>query len=112
MAGVRSASAAPRQVVFVAGDIVVDVKLEPVDESGKLHIIGQLIQSDDPYGFGHVPVVLREADKQVAKTFTNRFGEFQFESGPHLDLALGIALPQARIIEVPLRDAKQGRTKR
>jgi hypothetical protein len=97
-------------VVYVAGDVVVDVKLEPIDESGNLHIIGQLIQRDDPYGFGHVPVVLREAERQVAKTFTNRFGEFQFESGPHLDLALGIALPQAQIIEVPLRDAKKGRT--
>ena len=111
VAGIRSASAAPRQVVYVAGDVVVDVKLESIDESGNLHIIGQLIQRDDPYGFGHVPVVLREADRQVAKTFTNRFGEFQFESGPHHDLALGIALPQAQIIEVPLRDAKPGRTK-
>jgi hypothetical protein len=107
LAGVRSAHAGPRQVVYEAGDVVVDIKLEPIDELGNLHIIGQLIQRDDPYAFGHVPVVLREADKQVAKTFTNRFGEFQFESGPHLDLALGIALPQAQIIEVPLRDAKR-----
>lgn len=102
LAGVRAASAPARQFIFESGDVVVDIKLDPVTDSDQIHILGQVMRKHDPYGIGFVPIALRKGSQQFAKTFANRFGEFQFEARLSQDLNLVVVLPDARVIEVPL----------
>jgi hypothetical protein len=109
LAGVRSAGAAARQIVFKSGDVVVDLKLDPIPGSNLVQILGQVMQKQDSCGVGCVPVALRKGAQQFAKTFANRFGEFQFEARISSDLNLVIVLPESRLVEVPLgtfEDAK------
>jgi len=102
MAGVRAASAPARQFVFESGDVVVDLKLDSIPGSDLIHILGQVMQKHDPYGIGYVPVALRKGTQQLAKTFANRFGEFQFEARIGAELNLVVVLPESRLVEVPL----------
>ena len=102
MAGIRAASAPARQFVFESGDVIVDLKLDPIPGSDLIHILGQVMQKQDPYGVGYVPVALRKGTQQFAKTFANRFGEFHFEARRTAELNLVVILPESRIIEVPL----------
>lgn len=102
LAGVRAASAAARQFIFESGDIVVDIKLDPIPETDMVHILGQVMRKHDPYGIGFLPVALRKGTQQFAKTFANRFGEFQLEARLSPDLNLLVVLPDAHVVEVPL----------
>lgn len=105
-AGVRSSGAPARQFVFESGGIVVDVKLDPLPGSNLVNILGQVMEKHDSYGIGCIPVALRHGAQQVAKTFSNRFGEFQFEARMSADLTLVFVLPESRLVEVPLGKAE------
>jgi hypothetical protein len=109
LAGVRSTSVPARQVVFKSGDVVVDMKIDPVPGSDLVHILGQVMQKQDAQAIGSVPVALRKGAQQFAKTFANRFGEFQFEARISADLNLVVVLPESRLIEVPLGTVEDSR---
>lgn len=97
-AGVRGAAPPARQFMFESGDIVVDVVAD-TSERDLVHLVGQVMRKQDPYL--NVPVTLHKGAEKCA-TFTNRFGEFQFETGNTADLNLVIALSGSRVIEIPL----------
>ncbi|HXA57286.1 MAG TPA: hypothetical protein VNU84_07585 [Candidatus Acidoferrum sp.] len=104
LAGVRSAVAqGPRQLLFGIGDHRIDLRLEPQFNSDKVAIIGQVLDSGNPdQVLSKIPVSLHRADKVVAASETNHYGEFQLECDLVGRLELRAMLPQGQEISVSL----------
>src|SRR5262244_1277132 len=49
-AGIRSAQATPRQMLFGEGSLRVDLRLEPMSDSDSVALIGQVLDSGDSAG--------------------------------------------------------------
>jgi hypothetical protein len=78
LAGVRSSAALPRQRVFSAGDIDVDVKIEAAQGNKRISLTGQVMS--EVSNFVQNAVVRLESDGMVRyRTRTNKMGEFSFE---------------------------------
>jgi hypothetical protein len=103
-AGVRSsAPAGPRQLLFGLGDHRIDLRMEPQFNSDKVAIIGQVLDSGNPdQVLSKVPVSLHLANKVIAASETNHFGEFQLECDLVGRLELRAMLPHGKEISVSL----------
>jgi hypothetical protein len=99
LSGVRGSGLAVRQLMFESGDIVVDIVADTKSRRGLIYLVGQVMRKQDPYL--NVPIALSKGAEQCA-TFTNRFGEFQFETENAATLNLTVVLPGSRLIEIPL----------
>lgn len=78
MAGVRSPAAPARQRIFRAGDIDVDVKIDPGKGNKRITLTGQVMS--EASNFVHDAVVRLESDGMVRyRTRTNQMGEFSFD---------------------------------
>ena len=90
-AGLRSSQSSPRQLVYSAGSLLIDLRLER--RVGRISIVGQA-QRRSPSGRRIAPteVLLVQESKRVARTRCNQFGEFQFslrsEAGEHVSIIL------------------------
>jgi hypothetical protein len=74
LAGVRSPAVPARQRVFRAGEIDVDVRIEPAKGNKRITLTGQVMN------FVHNAVVRLESEGMVRyRTRTNEMGEFSFE---------------------------------
>ena len=104
-AGVRSSTASPRQLLFGAENLRIDLRLEPQIDSESVALIGQVLDAEDP-GKGPAPVTvaLLKAGKLVAETKTNRFGEFQLGCGRSAKLELRVTLPLGKVVSIFLID--------
>jgi hypothetical protein len=101
--GVRSTTAAPRQMLFRAGDHQIDLRMEPHLDSDGVAIIGQVLDSANPDKMvRNVPVSLHSGKKLVASSETNHLGEFQLISKLEERLELRAMLPQGRQIRLGL----------
>jgi hypothetical protein len=76
--GIRSSQSSPRQLMYSAGNLIVDLRIE--HRAGRVYIVGQAQQRSgrDPGVAGRSLCVLAGA-KTMARTRSTRFGEFQFE---------------------------------
>jgi hypothetical protein len=102
-AGVRSTSATLRQLLYGIGGYRLDLRIEPQENSDKVTLLGQVLNSNDPEKpVGATSVVLKRGNKVVAETVTNRFGEFQLECGLEGSLQLHAGLPHGQKVQVPL----------
>jgi hypothetical protein len=102
-AGVRSGSEATRQLLYGVNNYRVDLRLQPQDDSDKVSVVGQILDSsspDQPIGILHV--VLRRGKKVIAESATNRFGEFQLECDLESSLHLQAGLPHGQVVHIPL----------
>jgi hypothetical protein len=93
-AGVRSASVAPRKLVYAAGEYLVDLQiLGAAHRPDATQLTGQVaMPSNAHHHFEAIPVVVLRHARILAKTTTNRFGEFHIEFEGQADdvsLALG-----------------------
>jgi len=104
-AGVRAGSRPPRQVLYKSGGYWVDMRLEKAPTSDRLTLVGQILDARSPNKrLNDVPVFLLSGSRELARTATNRFGEF------HLDVnavrrprvCLGITKGKAIIVLLPL----------
>lgn len=105
-AGVRSAGLTARQVLYEAGGIAVDLRLESHPGSDQVHAIGQ-VQDRSSRAFlrPHLPVGLQDqAGATLKQVFTNEFGEFQFEFARDQVARLAIEIDALRTIQIPLAD--------
>ena len=101
--GVRSTTAAPRQMLFHAGDHQIDLRMEPDLDSDGVAIIGQVLDSTNPDNMvRNVPISLHAGKKLVATSETNHLGEFQLISKLEEKLELRAMLPQGRQIRLGL----------
>ncbi|MGH9712978.1 MAG: hypothetical protein ACRD5M_06735 [Candidatus Acidiferrales bacterium] len=102
-AGVRSASVTARQMLFGAGNYRLDLRIEPLEDSDKVALLGQILNSSEPdEPIGIVAVVLRRGNKVLAQSVTNLFGEFELEFNLENSLQLHAHLPQGQVVRVPL----------
>lgn len=101
--GVRAASAAPRQLLYGAGNHRIDVRFEPRVDSEKVSLVGQILDSTNPdKGVDRLPVVLLKDGQILSESWTNQFGEFHLECNLESGLKLRIRLPHVAEIFVPL----------
>lgn len=105
-AGVRSATAANRQLLFGAGGYRVDVRIEPQEDSNRASLAGQLLNASNPNErLASAPVVLSRGGKVVARCLTNQFGEFHLQCGLESKYQLRVELPGKTELVIPLVEA-------
>ncbi len=102
LAGVRSNAAAPRQLLYGAGDYRVDLRIEPQLDSEKVAVVGQVLHTSDPSGgLGAIPVALVRGRKVLAESVTSQFGEFSLECDLEGRFHLKVKLPSEEL-QLPL----------
>lgn len=92
-AGVRSAGAAPRQLLYSAGVYRVDVRIEPQTDSGHANVAGQVLNSAELNPVDAVRVALLSDRKTLSESVTGQFGEFQLVADPACRFHLKVYLP-------------------
>jgi hypothetical protein len=107
-AGVRSAMAVSRQMLFGSGNHRIDLRMEPKLDSDEIAIVGQLLDSANPEQMlRNVPVTLHSGKKMVAASETNHLGEFQLICKLSNDLELRATLPQGQQIRLALIEIRK-----
>jgi hypothetical protein len=92
-AGVRSAPSTLRQVMYKAGDVAIEMQLEPVLHTERTNITGQVSNTArQGEGMANVPIAIASPNETIATISTNRFGEFQvhFVLEPNLRISFGV----------------------
>ena len=103
--GVRSAASSSRQLLYGAGDIRIDLRLEPQVDSESVSLIGQILDSSNPEsGPAETTVALLKGGKVVSEANANRFGEFRLECDLGSRLELRVTLPTRKQISISLID--------
>lgn len=99
-AGVRQPVLAERQVLYQAGEMQLDLKIEKTNEENEHLIIGQLIpqESAGPQAVNAFKTVLREGDQVIQSTYSNELGEFVFHVVPKKSYDLEILLTDSKKI--------------
>jgi hypothetical protein len=95
LAGVRSAAGVgSRQLLYRAGEVMIDVRLESSDESERFALTGQVFREQgSKVGITRVPISLISGRNELARTSTNQFGEFYIEhesADKNLQVSLGV----------------------
>jgi hypothetical protein len=90
-AGTRSISSGARHLVYAAGPLTIDVRLNDFG-STDIMMAGKVLQAAaENAAARRATVTLMCGDSTFARTSTNEFGEFQFESEGGSDLRILLA---------------------
>jgi hypothetical protein len=104
-AGIRSGGTSARQLLYRNGNYSVDLRVELQADSGRIAMVGQVLNSDDPgRGIADIPVSLQSSDGKWQGVTTNPMGEFHFDC-PHsekLELSFGVNAKRTLVISIPL----------
>jgi hypothetical protein len=105
-AGVRSAAATPRQMVYEAGGLTVDLRFDVQPRAKKVHLIGQVLGADRLGTVrGIFPVmVCTEKDLLLAESTTNNLGEFYVEFAAQDHLRLCFWVTSKKLIRIGLEN--------
>jgi len=96
LAGVRRVGAPPRQLLFRAGDVDVDVKIESMDANDRITLVGQVLSNTAKF-FDNTSVKLESQGIVRYRTITNPVGEFTFDEVPKDTYHLSVDLPEGEI---------------
>jgi hypothetical protein len=98
--GVRTAGPRLRKLVYATDDYLVDVQVKVGSLRDDTVLVGQITAAPHPTPHVDGARVLLERDtREVARTVTNRLGEFELEfAGPISDLSLTFALPHSHVL--------------
>jgi hypothetical protein len=103
VAGVRSTATVSRQMLYGFGTYQIDLRMEPVMDSDKVSLVGQVLSAADPVKMGaQVTVTLLRGRRVLAESRTNSLGEFHLECSLEGPLDLQLTLPRERDIKIPL----------
>jgi len=107
--GVRGTHQINRQVLFHAGDYSVDLRFEHEKGSASMVLVGQIANQNAPEeNLANVPVILVAGSRELTRSISNTFGEFQLEYIPESDLRLLVPLEsKGQELEVVLGKAPQ-----
>jgi len=105
--GVRGTHQISRQVLFHAGDYSVDLRFEHEKGSSSMVLVGQIANQKAPDEvMANLPVILMTGKRELSRSISNSFGEFQMEYIPHTDLRLLVPLDEkGQELEVLLEKA-------
>lgn len=102
-AGVRSTAVNSRQLLYGVGDYRLDIRIEPQEDSDKVVLLGQILNSSEPdRPIGVMSVVLKKGKRVLAESVTNQLGEFQLEFNLESSLQLQAGLPHGELVQIPL----------
>lgn len=103
--GFRGLQEAPRQLLYISGSTVVDLRIEADPSSNRMELGGQVLSSHkSPKDLQEIQVLLLSGTETVATTATNQFGEFHMSlsATKHLQLlfelqtgTLAVQVPEA-----------------
>jgi hypothetical protein len=96
LSGVRRAALPPRQLLFRAGDVDIDVKIEATEANDRISLVGQVLSNATKF-FDNTPVKLESHGTVRFKTTTNFVGEFSFDEVPKDTYHLSVDLPEGQI---------------
>jgi hypothetical protein len=107
--GVRGTHQINRQVLFHAGDYSVDLRFEHEKGSASMVLVGQIANQSAPEeNLANVPVILVAGNRELTRSISNTFGEFQLEYVPESDLRLLVPLEaKGQELEVVLGKSPQ-----
>ena len=98
VAGVRSAGAAERQLLYGVSKYRIDVRIEPQRNTDKVALVGQVLNSTTPgESIGAVPVKLCRGRRVLVESTTSPFGEFDLECDFGRGLQLRVTLPREEL---------------
>ena len=102
-AGVRSATSTVRRVIYKAGDVAIEMQLEPMPHTERTHITGQMSNTAQfGEGMPNVPVAVTSPKATVATAATNRLGEFQLGFVPEPSLRISFGVVDGKELSIPL----------
>jgi len=96
LAGVRRVGAPARQLLFRAGDVDVDVKIEAMEATDRISLVGQVLSNTEKF-FDNASVKLESQGIVRYRTLTNVVGEFSFDEVPKDTYHLSVDLPEGEI---------------
>jgi len=100
--GIRTVGACARQLLYKAGQILIDLRVDPAP-SGRVCIVGQVFDSARfQQGITDAPVHLLSGEDKKASTTTNQFGEFHLDLEDCKSLQLQVGISSRKQILVPL----------
>ena len=105
-AGVRSSTSTSRLLLYQAGNIVIEMRIEAKPSSGLVQLEGQIMDTVlKGKGIAQVPVRLMAAEDSISETSSSQFGEFrlEYEATKNLQVAFGVSAKQD--IFIPLDEA-------
>ncbi len=102
VAGVRSCSSQPRQMLYGFDDYRVDLRFEPNFDADEALLVGQILSTDTPAKLGRIDVTLTRGGQVLGRAQTNEFGEFQLECDLGGRLELQLTLPGGQAVTVPM----------
>jgi hypothetical protein len=106
LAGVRSAGAGTRQMLYRADPYQIDVQLEMKPSGNRVVVTGQLLNLNNPkVSAGGTRILVSNMHGDVVHSLTNQFGEFSGEVKNSGDLQLTFATPSGEPIVISLREA-------
>jgi hypothetical protein len=101
--GVRSAPSTPRQVLYRAGEIAIEMRLEPSLNSELVNVTGQISDAAlKGEGLAGISVLVNSIGRTVAEAQTNQFGEFQLSFVPETGLRIFFAVENEKDLSIPL----------
>ncbi len=101
--GSRRRGDTSRHLLFEVEDLCLDLRLDSAPQSSSAILVGQLADRMNPLKpLAGLPIMLVTGDTCLAKTVSNRLGEFQVEYEPNGDLSIFLPLGDEQLIEVPM----------
>jgi hypothetical protein len=109
-AGIRSGAAVARQLVYEAEGLTVDLRLDSQSRSGKILVVGQVLDQRLPRmsPTGVCIALWTSKGQPFLEVSPNECGEFQLEVNAQDDLRLLIELAGRKTIRIPLANLGQG----
>jgi hypothetical protein len=105
LAGVRSsANVGGRQLLYRAGEVMIDVRFEASEQSERFALTGQVFRDQgSKVGMTRVPISLISGKNELARTSTNQFGEFYLEhESADKNLQVSLEVNSEKDVFIPL----------
>ncbi len=108
-AGVRMGHQINRHVLYQAGDYSVDLRFEHEKGSSSMVLVGQIANRVTPEELmAHCPVILLSGQRELSRSLSNSYGEFQLEYTPQPDMCLRVPMDiKGQQLEVVLNERDQ-----
>lgn len=102
LAGIRSAAASARQMLYETEGLAVDLRFDRSPASQFVRVTGQVLGKREPYAAVAEATVMLWTSKglPIAETRTNAFGEFNLEFEPQDGLRLSIHAHSQALVRV------------
>ena len=104
LSGIRSTAAGSHQLLYRAGSVCIDLRIEAVANRQEVFVIGQLMDADRPSeALGSVHIAVMSGKQVINETDTNESGEFQMAVARAHGLDLCIRQGMGEQVRLPLR---------